>query len=527
MRDAFHTPQNLGLEQSQRLQLSSKSFVYFLEYFIWMSTAKFCTFTAEQQGTAPHLDPSLEAVLRSHGVHDEIIMNFRRNDVLSQAVFVALGLIRGGSSLYGQGCVRYQPQHRRRIHPQTGDCQGHRLMERIPDPVRDQNQSRRCGQSPRRASVLPSVRMGQDPQDFQRQVWPTDSGVLLSSSVLLRNVRRKGQRGKPSSRNTGSGNQFGRGGSSRTFQTRTPEAASSHSGGKPNTSDASSFHLTDANISEAVADKVSSSFQLVAPGQASSARPCTLQGTGRTHVANVVGRAFEKEELCLSTAAGKLRSGGWARLEPLPGVRISNSGRGLATHGRRRFCHRCSTLGYGQLSPTPHGTSDHVSHSAQCQVRKGQTDQEHSLGKQSQRAREAACQHQEQQVAIPSQTVGPHRKTLGREVEFTWWQKSRSQKKLWKRSAQRHQQEQQTSRCKFEGFEDFRNDPEEAWSHFSFHEKARSSPGICFLFQKHACFDSGKCGEEHICIGCGRAGVPYNDSFCLESSFSMSRLRCS
>ena len=90
MRDAFHTPQYLGLERSQRLQLSSKSFVYFLEYFIGMSTAKFCTFTAEQQATAPHLDPSLEAVLRSHGVHDEVIMNFRCNDVLSQAFFVAL-----------------------------------------------------------------------------------------------------------------------------------------------------------------------------------------------------------------------------------------------------------------------------------------------------------------------------------------------------------------------------------------------------------------------------------------------------
>ena len=55
-----------------------------------MSTAKFCTCTAEQQATTPHLDPSLEAVLRSHGVHDEIIMNFRCNNVLSQAVFVAL-----------------------------------------------------------------------------------------------------------------------------------------------------------------------------------------------------------------------------------------------------------------------------------------------------------------------------------------------------------------------------------------------------------------------------------------------------
>ena len=89
-RDALRTPQYLGLERSQRLQLPSKLFAYFLAYSIKMSTAKFCSFTAEQQATAPHLDPSLEAVLRSHGVHDEIIMNFRCNDVLSQAVFVAL-----------------------------------------------------------------------------------------------------------------------------------------------------------------------------------------------------------------------------------------------------------------------------------------------------------------------------------------------------------------------------------------------------------------------------------------------------
>ena len=194
-----------------------------------------------------------------------------------------------------------------------------------------------------------------------------------------------------SSRNTGSGDQFGRGGSSRTFQTRTPEAASSHSGDKPDTADASSLHLTDAKNSGVIADEVSSAFQLVAPGQASSARPCTPQGPGRTHVAIVIGRAFEQEELCFSTADGKLRGNGWARLEPLPGERISVSQRSLATRGRRRSGHRCSTLGYVQVPRAPRGTLDHVSHSGQCQVRKGQTDQEHSLRKQSQRAREAAC----------------------------------------------------------------------------------------------------------------------------------------
>ena len=39
-----------------------------------------------------------------------------------------------------------------------------------------------------------------------------------------------------------------------------------------------------------------------------------------------------------------------------------------------------------------------------------------------------------------------------------------------------------------------------------FHARARASPEICFRFQKHTCFDAGKCGREHICIGCAKAG---------------------
>ena len=62
----------------------------FLEYFFKTTTAMYCKITSEEQAAAPHLDPFFEAVLRSHGVHDEIILNFRRNDVLSEAVFVAL-----------------------------------------------------------------------------------------------------------------------------------------------------------------------------------------------------------------------------------------------------------------------------------------------------------------------------------------------------------------------------------------------------------------------------------------------------
>ena len=117
----------------------------------------------------------------------------------------------------------------------------------------------------------------------------------------------------------------------------------------------------------------------------------------------------------------------------------------------------------------------------------------------------------------PRKQLALTEKTLGREVEFTWWQKSRSRKKLRKRSAQRHQQEQQTSPASSKGSKTFVT-IQKKHGLTLFHEKARSSPGICFRFQKHACFDSVKCGREHICIGCGKAGVPYNDCFCLESS---------
>ena len=507
MRDAFHTPQYLGLEQSQRLQLSSKSFVYFLEYFIGMSTAKFCTFTVEQQGTAPHLDPSLEAVLRSHGVHDEIIMNFRCNDVLSQAVFVALDSSEEGLRSVAKDAFGIDLSteggfiHKREMAKVIASWKESRIQSETKTKV---DAVARAHGEP--VSYLPSewVKILKTFKDKYGQRIPE---YYLPAQCYFEVFEEKVNEGRLRAETLA--------------QVISLEEEEAQERSKPEhpkqlhlTLEAN-LTLTDANISGAVADKVSSSFQLVAPGQASSARACTLQGPGRTHVAIVVGRAFEQEELCFSTAAGKLRSDGWARLEPLPGVRISNSERGLATHGRRRSCHRCSTLGYVQLSPTPHGTLDHVSHSGQCQVRKGQTDQEHSLGKQSQRAREAACQHQEQQVAIPSQTVGPHRKTLGREVEFTWWQKSRSREKLRKRSAQRHQQEQQApSSSKGSKFETI----QKKHGLTLFHEKARSSPGICFRFQKHACFDSGKCGREHICIGCGKAGVPYNDCFCLESS---------
>ena len=263
--------------------------------------------------------------------------------------------------------------------------------------------------------------------------------------------------------------------------------------GKPNTTDASSFHLTDAKISGAVADEVSSSFQHVAPGQASSARPCTPQGPGRTHVAIVVGRAFEQEELCFSTAAGKLRSDGWTRLEPLPGVRISDSKRGLATHGRRRSGHRCSTLGYAVWN-----IGSHFSQWPMPGQKRTNRPRTQPWKTKSTRSKSSL---------LTSGTTG-----RGRGKSFGKGQP---------RDTTKNSNPAPPSSKSSKTFETI----QKKHGLTLFHEKARSSPGICFRFQKHACFDSGKCRREHICIGCGKAGVPYNHYFYLKSS--MSRLRSS
>ena len=52
--------------------------------------AKFIEFTPEEMANAPPLEPGLEGLLRSQNLHEEVIMAFRVNEVLSRSVFVAL-----------------------------------------------------------------------------------------------------------------------------------------------------------------------------------------------------------------------------------------------------------------------------------------------------------------------------------------------------------------------------------------------------------------------------------------------------
>ena len=55
-----------------------------------MSAVQFKTFSQEEQAAAPQLEPSLESLLRSHGVHESVIMACRCQDVVTRSVFVAL-----------------------------------------------------------------------------------------------------------------------------------------------------------------------------------------------------------------------------------------------------------------------------------------------------------------------------------------------------------------------------------------------------------------------------------------------------
>ena len=52
--------------------------------------AKFIEFTPEEMANAPPLEPALKGLLRSQNLHEEVIMAFRCNEVLSRSVFVAL-----------------------------------------------------------------------------------------------------------------------------------------------------------------------------------------------------------------------------------------------------------------------------------------------------------------------------------------------------------------------------------------------------------------------------------------------------
>ena len=265
-----------------------------------------------------------------------------------------------GSPVYGKGCVRNPPQHRRRIHPQTRDGQGHRSMEGIPAPVRDQGQSRRCGQSPRRTRVLPSIRMGENARNFQRQVWSTNSRVLPSSTELHRSNRRKDQRGQASSRNTGTGDQFGGGRSSRAIQTKTPKTA------------------LVANL--------------------------TLQ-TRRRFISSMPRTA---EQL---RTKYQVLSNMWLL------AKLRQPGRSLCTSSNSAKT-QCDVLKKA-LPPVQHFRQRTTVHSIvwnigslflqwPMQGQKRQASQERSFGEQSQLVRETAGNLQEQPIEITSQAVGPH-----------------------------------------------------------------------------------------------------------------------
>ena len=62
---------------------------------LFVMPAKFIEFTPEEMANAPPLEPGLEGLMRSQNLHEEVIMAFRVNEVLSRSVFVALDTNRG------------------------------------------------------------------------------------------------------------------------------------------------------------------------------------------------------------------------------------------------------------------------------------------------------------------------------------------------------------------------------------------------------------------------------------------------
>ena len=263
---------------------------------------KFCAFSVEQQAAAPHLDPSLEAVLRSHGVHDEIIMNFRCNDVLSQAVFVAFGRV---FDLCPEGGFI----HKREMAKVIASWKESRLQSETKAKV---DAVARAHGEP--VSYLPSEWV-KILKTFKEKFGQRIPEYYLPAQCYFEAFEEKVNEGNEVIRLRAEDSlhrmiQFGR---SKTAPERLWRQNSHYR------------HVADTFRSmpktvEAVAHKVSGSLQRVAPRQTSTARPLALQGSGRTYVAFVFGRAFEQEELCLPTSAGELRGNGGSRLEPLPRV---------------------------------------------------------------------------------------------------------------------------------------------------------------------------------------------------------------
>ena len=53
-----------------------------------------------------------------------------------------------------------------------------------------------------------------------------------------------------------------------------------------------------------------------------------------------------------------------------------------------------------------------------------------------------------------------------------------------------------------------------------FHPDAKTLPGICWRFQRNQCKDAAKCTRKHICIGCGKANVGYDSCGCLQTKIA-------
>ena len=506
-----------GLSNPSDYSYPSKSFVYFLEHFIWMSTAKFCTFTAEQQGTAPHLDPSLEAVLRSHAVHDEINMNFSCNDVLSQAVFVALDSSEEG--------LRSMAKDAFGIDLSTeGGFIHKREMAKV---IASWKESRIQSESETKVDAV--ARAHGEPVSYLPSEWVK----------ILKTFKDK-------------------------YGQRIPEYC------RPAQCYFEVFveEVNEGRLRAETLAQVISLEEEEAQERSKPEHPKQLHLTLKANLTLQTRRRFISQ---MPTSVEQLRT----KYQVLSNLwllaKLRQPGRALYRDLDERTWHllleellnRKNFAFQRQLENSEVMVGPDWNHCLEYefQIRKEalRRTEEDGLAIGAALWASYSCPQHRMEQLITFLTVANARSDKDKQTKNTALENkvnavekqlanirnniSRSPRKQlaltekpWaERSSSRGGKSRGRGKSSGNGQPrgtSKNSKPAPASSKGSktfetiqkkhgltlFNEKARSSPGICFRFQKHVCFDSGKCGREHLCIGCGKAGVPYNDCFCLESS---------
>ena len=114
---------------------------------------------------APQLDPSLESLLQTANIHEEVIMAFRCQDVLTSAVFVALDSTEEGLKKTAKAFGINAESN------ETGDGEAGHGMATRQNPTRNEVESRCRKSCPWRTDFHAPGRLRASPPRFLAEVW--------------------------------------------------------------------------------------------------------------------------------------------------------------------------------------------------------------------------------------------------------------------------------------------------------------------------------------------------------------------